>query len=171
MPRQGRNAGSEMKSGCLGNTQLTSAMAGASLCEKLRCSWTSTHEASPECGEPAGGRVARGQTLTLPRNQGHVLRRGTCPGAAQDPAAKGVKTLSGGSGLPQKPKKLLGLPDQALESHSAWRVTVALVAPGPGGHSMGDMGPTHSLTHLKATGTQGCLHPPSENRPRLCRPP
>ena len=75
-------------------------MAGASLCEKLRCSWTSTREVSPERGGPAGGGVARGQTLTPPSNQGHALRRGTRPGAERDPAAKGVKTLSGGSGLP-----------------------------------------------------------------------
>lgn len=36
---------------------------------------------------------------------------------------------------------------------------------------MGDMGPTHSLTHLKATVPKAaCIHR-SENRLRLCRPP
>ena len=138
---------------------MTSAMAGTSLREKLRCLWTSTSEASPARGGPAGGGVARGQTLTPPRNQGHTLRRGTHPGAEWDPTAKGVKTLSAGLRPPMK----------AQEAAGASRP--GLAGPEPGGHSVGDVGPAHSLTHPRATGTRGCLRPLSKNRPQPCRPP
>lgn len=75
--------------------------------------------------------MARGQTLTLPRNQGHVPRRGTCPEQRRPSSKRSQDPERVHSSM--RPKKLLGLPDQALESHSAWRVTVALVAPGAWG--------------------------------------